>query len=96
MNCNVSIKKIMPIIDKINLIDIRSVEKYNNNHIKNAKNIAMDALIVNPSIYLSKNEKYYIYCQKGISSKKICSILRKFGYEVYSIEGGYEAWVLKD
>lgn len=84
----------MPIINQINIIDIRSVQSYNNNHIPNAKNIPFEKLIINPSQYLNLNEKYYLYCQKGLSSENICKILNNMGYNVINIEGGYESWVL--
>lgn len=81
-------------LGNINLIDIRSIEKYNNKHIFNAKNIPTEQLLLYPNKYLDIEEKYYIYCQKGIQSKKICQILKNKGYNVINIIGGYEAWVL--
>ena len=83
-------------IKNINIIDIRSIEKYNNNHIPNAINIPLNKLLINFNKYLNKNEKYYIYCQRGIQSKKICNLLKNNGYNVINIEGGYEAWVLSE
>lgn len=81
-------------LDNVNIIDIRSIEKFNSNHIEGAINIPANLLILNPSKYLIKLDIYYIYCQKGIQSKKICLILQKEGYNVVNIEGGYEAWIL--
>lgn len=80
----------------VNLIDLRSIEKYNSNHIMNARNITMEQILINPNKYLNKNEKYYIYCQKGVQSRNLCQILRNMGYNVVSITGGYEAWVLSE
>ncbi|MBQ9181775.1 MAG: rhodanese-like domain-containing protein [Bacilli bacterium] len=91
----ISIDKIIKNINSINLIDIRSIESFNNNHIPGAKNIPMESLLISPNMYLKKDERYYIYCQKGISSKKICNILKNLGYDVYSIIGGYESWILE-
>ena len=79
-----------------NLIDIRSIEKYNNKHIMNAINIPMEKLLIKPDKYLKKEEKYYVYCQKGIQSRKLCSILANGGYDVVNVSGGYEAWVLNE
>lgn len=92
----ISISDLMPIINQINIIDIRSVQSYNNNHIPNARNIPLEKLITEPSQYLNKNEQYYIYCQKGLSSENICSILSRLGYSVVNIEGGYESWILSN
>ena len=86
---------ILDLSDKTNIIDIRSIEKYNNNHIDGAINIPYEKLIINPGQYLIKNETYYIYCQKGIQSRKVCQILRNYGYKVVNINGGYEAWMLE-
>lgn len=83
-------------IRDINIIDIRSIEKYNSNHIPNAHNIPYEKLIVNPYKYLNKDKKYYIYCQKGITSKNVCKILKSQGFNVVNINGGYEAWILNE
>lgn len=79
----------------INIIDIRSIERYNNKHIEGALNIPLEKLLMHFNKYLDKNKKYYIYCQMGIQSKKLCRILQNNGYNVVNIEGGYEAWVLE-
>ena len=50
------------------IIDIRSPEKYNNNHIPNSINIHVEKLIVTTQNYLDKNKTYCLYCAKGISS----------------------------
>lgn len=78
----------------LNIIDIRSVEKYNSNHIYGAINIPFEKLITNPNNYLNKNEMYYLYCRSGVTSIKACEILTKIGYKVTNISGGYEEWLL--
>lgn len=83
-------------LNNINLIDIRSNTSYNNGHIKNASNIALNELLIKPDKYLNKNEIYYIYCQKGMQSRKLCQILLNQNYNVINITGGYEAWVLSE
>ena len=79
-----------------NLIDIRSIEKYNNKHIMNAINIPLEQLLIKPEKYLKKEIRYYIYCQKGIQSRKLCFILSNNGYNVINISGGYESWILNE
>lgn len=76
------------------IIDIRSNQKYNDNHIPGAKNVSYDALVNSPGKFLNKNFIYYIYCQKGITSRSLCQILRSLGYNVISVTGGYEAYIL--
>ena len=83
-------------IDSSQIIDIRSIEKYNNGHIMNSKNIPITELLGNPSKYLLRHKRYYIYCQKGNQSKRVCTILTRNGYNVVNILGGYEAWVMDE
>ena len=91
---NISIDEVLN-LNNPNIIDIRTVENYNSNHIPGAINIPYNNLLINPSKYLNKVDKYYIYCKHGKTSMGLCRILKKEGYDVYSIIGGYEAWVLK-
>ena len=83
-------------LNNINIIDIRSVEKYNNRHIEGAINIPLEKMLINFNKYLSKSKKYYIYCQMGVQSRKLCQILKNNGYDVINVEGGYEAYVLSE
>ena len=92
---NISVEELKK-LNNINIIDIRSIEKYNNGHIVNSKNITAENLIIKPEKYLNKSEKYYIYCQKGIQSRKVCQVLIKNGYNVVNVLGGYEAWILSE
>lgn len=81
-------------LSNINLIDIRSIEKYNDNHIRNAINIPKIMLVKYYFKYLDKNKIYYIYCETGEQSIKICSLLNSLGYHTINILGGYENWIL--
>ena len=81
-------------MSNVEIIDIRNAHKYFDSHILGARNIPFEQLLMNPSKYLNKNIKYYIYCQKGIKSKQLCQILKKSGYNVINIIGGYEAWIM--
>ena len=83
-------------LKNIKIIDLRSIEKYNNNHILNAINIPFDKLLLYPEKYLNKADKYYLYCQKGIQSKQLCRTLNMKGYKTTHIIGGYEAWILNE
>lgn len=91
---NISIHDLL-VQKNINIIDIRSIEKYNDNHINGAIHIPMLLLLKDPSKYLNKNETYYIYCQYGKNSYKVCSFLIRQGYKVRNVLGGYEAWLLE-
>lgn len=91
---NISVTDLLKLSNP-NIIDIRGIENYNNNHMPNAKNINSKELMINPQKYLDKNQTYYLYCQHGITSQKLCQILRTQGYNVVSVIGGYEAWLLQ-
>ena len=93
---NILINDFIKIASSVNIIDIRSVQSYNNNHIPSAINIPFEKLLLNPDNYLLKDLKYYIYCQKGLSSNNVCNILNKQGYDTVSVDGGYEAWILNN
>ena len=43
---SITIDELIPLIGKINIIDIRSVQNYNNKHIPGAVNIPFEKLII--------------------------------------------------
>jgi len=71
------------------IIDIRDNYSYNMGHIKGAINVPYYNLLNNFSHYLSKKDKYYLYCDNGRQSLAISNRLNLFGYDTASIEGGY-------
>ena len=89
----------------LNLIDIRDNYSYlsgtiestiiviTQDLIENAINISSNTLIENPSKYLDKNKKYYIFCNHGSSSEFLCNYLTKLGYDTTSIIGGYNSYI---
>lgn len=81
-------------LKNINIIDIRRREKYNDNHIPGAINIPKIVLIKDYNKYLEHNKKYYIYCEQGIESIKVCRFLRSIGFDAININGGYQNWIL--
>jgi len=96
MISNISVQELQDKIGVSIIIDIRSNQSYNNNHIPGAINIPMERLLVEPKKYLQASTVYYIYCQKGISSPKLCQILNRMGYHTVNISGGYEEWILQN
>ncbi len=79
--------------ETLDLIDIRNNYSYLSGTIENAKNISSNSLIANPSKYLEKNKKYYIFCNNGSSSEFVCNYLYKLGYNVINIVGGYNSYI---
>jgi len=60
-------------------IDINYVD---NKLFKNEIHIPYENLLLNHKELLNKNNKYYIYCNGGIKSKKATNILDFYGYDV--------------
>lgn len=75
------------------IIDIRSNYSYNLGHISGAISVPYYNLLNNYSHYLSKNNRYYLYCDTGDQSLEIVLRLNKFGYDTISIIGGYQAYL---
>lgn len=95
MISSISVKQLLEKISGDTIIDIRNPQSYNNNHIPNAKNIPSEVLVSNPNKYFDRDKTYYLYCQKGPTSIKVCSLLNSLGYKTININGGYEAWILE-
>lgn len=92
----INISEFKKIYNKVNIIDIRTPMSFNNGHIDGAINIPYSMLIKNPKEYLKMTDTYYIYCQKGLTSKNVCTYLKKLGYKVFNINGGYEEWIMEN
>lgn len=91
---NITIQELLKLNKSSNIIDIRGIESFNNGHIDGARNIPYNLLLVNPQKYLVKNELYYVYCQRGTKSVKLCQYLNSKGYKTVNVLGGYESWIL--
>ena len=71
------------------IIDIRDNYSYQQGHIKNAINIPYYSLLSNYSIYLNKQDTYYLYCDYGHQSMEISRLLNLFGYHTFYVKEGY-------
>ena len=77
---------------KVLLLDVRSLQEYNEGHLNGAINIPLSELKTKANIILNKNDIIICYCQVGERSKKAVIILNKLGYSnVYTLEGGLDA-----
>ncbi|MDX9790292.1 MAG: rhodanese-like domain-containing protein [Candidatus Kapaibacterium sp.] len=86
--------------DEFMIIDARSEDFYNNQHIGNAINIFPyddEAVVMNKVLDLPQDKKIIVYCDGGAcdSSHKIAEILISFGLEAYIYSGGWEEWAKK-
>lgn len=72
------------------LIDVRTIDEFNREHIPNAVNIPLDQL---ESINYDKDTKIIIYCQTGVRSKEAVTKLINMGYtNLYDLDGGLLNW----
>ena len=78
--------------DRFHIIDIRDPESYHKGHIQDAVHITNDNLqhFVDQAEF---EEPIVVVCYHGISSQKVAQYFLELGFdEVYSLNGGYEAW----
>lgn len=78
---------------KVSIIDIRDNYFFQIGRIPTAINIPMNFILTVPQNYLNKQEVYYIYCDMGNRSRKVCQELERLGYKVINIKGGYQAYL---
>ena len=72
------------------LIDVRTVEEFNREHIPNAINIPLDQI---DTIDLDKNTTIIVYCQTGVRSKEAVEKMVDMGYtSLYNLDGGLLNW----
>lgn len=61
------------------LLDVRSVQEYEEYHLNGAINIPQYELRSKAKSIISINSIIIVYCQSGIRSKKACKCLYRFG-----------------
>ena len=88
----INIENIYEKLNNLNIIDIRDNYLFNIGNIPNSKNIPKNFLLMNTNNYLSFDETYYIYCNYGYDSKKVCNELSNKGYDVINKIGGYNSF----
>lgn len=74
------------------LLDVRSIQEYNEYHLSGAICIPLYELQAKISNMIEdKNQMIIVYCQSGARSKKAVGMLRKMGYNnLYEIDGGID------
>lgn len=71
------------------LIDVRDKYEYILGNINRSINIPYNYLALMPENYLNLTSTYYIYCDTGSKSRKLCLHLNQLGYHVVDLIGGY-------
>ncbi len=76
------------------LIDVREDEEWADGHIDAAQHWSLSKMKEGSIPPLDKNVEIILHCQKGGRSLQAAQILKEHGYSnVYSMAGGYEAWL---
>ncbi len=82
--------------DDVQLIDVRTAEEYEAEHIGNAVNfnIIDRKMFVDQIKDLDRQKPVYVYCKIGGRSKRAAKLLKEKGFvEIYDYSGGYNDWV---
>lgn len=76
------------------LIDVREKEEWDQGHIDGAQLWPLSKIMAGDLPDLPQETEIILHCQKGMRSLQAAQILKVQGYlDVYSMSGGYEAWV---
>ena len=77
------------------LLDVRNDSELSQGIIKNSKHINFSSIQSNiDTIKEYSNKPTIVYCKSGARSSSVSNILTKNNFnEVYSMKGGFEAWV---
>lgn len=76
------------------LIDVREQIEWDQGHIEGATLWPLSKIVEGHLPDVPQNVQIILHCQKGMRSLQAAQILKERGYqEVYSMSGGYEAWL---
>lgn len=80
------------------ILDVREKTELEQGSIKNSKHISYSSFKSSiDSIKKYSDKPTIVYCKSGVRSSSISNILTKNNFdEVYSIKGGFEAWVAEN
>lgn len=79
---------------KHQLVDVRTIDEFNEGHLQNAQNICISDEDFKENISkLDKTQPIYLYCRSGKRSARAAEILKEMGFkEIYDMEGGFLEW----
>lgn len=77
------------------LIDIRTLREWEDGHLPHAIHVNIGSLINAPHEYLPANSATLIYCHQQQLSKIAVATLRQQGFNVWWLQGGYQAYKKK-
>jgi len=75
------------------VVDVRTPGEYAQGHLKGAKNIDfMNGNFAKEFAKLDKKTPVLIYCKSGGRSGRAAQKLKRMGFTVYNMQGGYMGW----
>lgn len=80
------------------LLDIRTLEEYQQGHIQNASQVDFyqTEAFLETLDNLDKNKKYLIYCRSGNRTSQALQLMRDKGFKhVWDLDSGINAWTTK-
>ncbi|MDQ0200500.1 rhodanese-like domain-containing protein [Neobacillus ginsengisoli] len=81
---------------KLEILDVRADEKFQEFHIEGSKNIPKTVIFgleeTGEPLSLPKENEFIVTCTTGNSAAKCANILDGLGYKVRVLEGGLTAW----
>ncbi len=87
-------EKKMNELHDMQLVDVRTTEEYTAGHLKNARNINIDAKDFDEQIAsLNKTRPVFVYCKAGSRSARAAEKMKEQGFkQIYNMEGGLMKW----
>jgi len=80
-------------LEDVQLIDVRSVEAFQDLHLEGAQNLVYDAEFSEKIMKLDKSKPVAVYCKTGGLSKKCVEILKDSGFvKIFDLKGGLSKW----
>ncbi len=73
--------------DNVNIVDVRTPEKFASGHIRGAVNLPLSQLEANLD-QLDKDKHYYVICQAERFSRQGTEILNNHGFEATNVTSG--------
>ncbi len=84
INCS----EVINYIDDAYLIDVRTVEEYNEGHLDSSINIPLDEISSITDVVSDKNSMIIVYCRSGVRSLEAANELLELGYtNIYDMGG---------
>lgn len=74
------------------ILDVRSLEEFNQGHIKDALNISVEQIDKESMRLYNKNIKLVVYCRSGNRSSQAALKLRNLGFQYIYDLGGIDNW----